>query len=309
MVQLLNHQGESIPLDQGLGFEDPAVQFGAGGAFETIRVEGGRCHLYWAHQERLERALGFLGLRIDFPSAVVEQALREELNRFDPGAALRMRLTVGCDPDASVGEHNSESPARMWIEARPLGDEYLGPAGTRRRYRTTLFPDYYVTAGDPWRRHKTTRYFAHWEARRRARLRGFDEAILLNERGEVVEGSMHNLFWIARGRLYTPPSESGPLPGTFSAYVRRIAGELDIETYAVAARPPKLREAEGVFLTNALAEIRDVSSIDGWGYTPLNEHPVGKLLLERVETERESRGDFAPGGARPAGGRSKINPK
>ena len=58
------------------------------------------------------------------------------------------------------------------------------------------FRDYGLPSTDPWNNHKTTRYFAHIEARRRAQLRGFDEALLLNEFGNVVEASAHNLFWI-----------------------------------------------------------------------------------------------------------------
>jgi branched-subunit amino acid aminotransferase/4-amino-4-deoxychorismate lyase len=301
MVQLLNHQGESLPGPEALEFTDPAVQFGAGGLFETIRVEGGRFHLYRAHWDRLERGLEFLGLKLDFPPQVLEAAMVGELAAFDPEAALRVRLTVGLDPGAADPAAGGGSPARVWIEARPLPEDCLGPVEARPRYRTLLFPDYFIASSDPWRRHKTTRYFGHWEARRRARRRGFDEAILLNERGEVVEGSAYNLFWIARGRLYTPPPDSGPLPGTFAAYVRRIAGDLDIETYAVTAQPQRLRDAEAVFLTNALAEIRDVASIDGWGYPPLGEHHLGRALMEQVEAEREARGDFSPAspGGRP----------
>jgi branched-subunit amino acid aminotransferase/4-amino-4-deoxychorismate lyase len=294
MVQHLNYKGLRLEGADRVNFGDPAVQFGAAGAFETIRVEAGRLHLYQAHRDRLERALEFLKLKLELPSEALDTAIARELEGFAPEASLRMRLTVGLDPEAPVGGGEARSPTRIWIEARPLPDDCVGPLGERPRYRATLYSDYIVASCDPWRRHKTTRYYAEWEARRRARLRGFDEAILINERGEVVEATAHNLFWIARGRLYTPPPSAGPLPGTFAAYVRRIARELDVETYAVAAPAQRLREADCLFLTNALSEIRGVERLDGWVFPPLAEHELGRRLVERVEATRELRGDFAP---------------
>jgi branched-subunit amino acid aminotransferase/4-amino-4-deoxychorismate lyase len=148
-----------------------------------------------------------------------------------------------------------------------------------------------LSANDPWNTHKTTRYFAHAEARRRAVTRGFDEALFLNEFGNVVEASAHNLFWIKDACLFSPPSDAGGLPGTFAAYVRRIATDLGIRHLTANAWIGEVRTADTLFLTNAVGEIRKVSILVDLTIALLEDSDVGRLVLERVEADRDLRAD------------------
>jgi branched-chain amino acid aminotransferase len=96
-----------------------------------------------------------------------------------------------------------------------------------------------------------------------ARLRGFDEAIFLNEAGHVAEGSAENLFLVRRGRLITPDVSQGILEGitrdTLITLARETLG-LDVETRAVDRT--ELYVADEVFLCGTAAEVAPVINID-----------------------------------------------
>lgn len=73
-----------------------------------------------------------------------------------------------------------------------------------------------LQSGDPWLGHKTTQR-AVYDAARAAMPDGVDEVILLNERGELCEGSITNLFVTQGGQRLTPPLSCGLLPGVLRA--------------------------------------------------------------------------------------------
>jgi 4-amino-4-deoxychorismate lyase len=142
-----------------------------------VRLAG---HL--ARMERTARALGF-----PFDEAAIERALAA----IPDGDPLRVRLTV----DA----HGAPD-----VQAAPLAP---GPDVWRVAiHEQRLDPD------DPWLRVKTTAR-ARYDRARAALPDGVDEWLFLNDRGEVCEGTITNLFLRREGTLLTPPVGSGLLPG------------------------------------------------------------------------------------------------
>jgi branched-subunit amino acid aminotransferase/4-amino-4-deoxychorismate lyase len=158
-----------------------------------------------------------------------------------------------------------------------------------------VFGDYRISTSDPWIGHKSTQYYAYWEARRRAVEKGFDEAILLNERGEIAEGAMANIFWIRADALYTPHIDCGGLPGIFSAYIKGLRLELGIELHESAASPEELAHADSIFLTNSLGEVMVAQSIgQGRIFDKPLSNPVLSRLIEKVEQGRPGRTESSP---------------
>jgi branched-chain amino acid aminotransferase len=97
----------------------------------------------------------------------------------------------------------------------------------------------------------------------RAQARGFDEVILLNERGEVAECTSANIF-IAQGNdVSTPPLNSGCLPGITREI---LIGETLVPGIRVRERslaPCDLEQAEEVFITSTTRNLLPVSQIEG----------------------------------------------
>ncbi len=99
-------------------------------------------------------------------------------------------------------------------------------------------------------------------AKTEAHLAGFDEAIVLNEDGQVAEGSAENLFLVRDGVLITPPITANILEGITRDTVITLAKDLGIP---VAERPVDRTElylAEEVFLTGTAAGLAPVVEID-----------------------------------------------
>ncbi|WP_242394595.1 aminotransferase class IV [Anaeromyxobacter oryzisoli] len=114
---------------------------------------------------------------------------------------------------------------------------------------------------------KTGAHLNHVLAVREARARGAHEALLLDERGFVTEGSSSNVFVVAGGRVRTPPLAAGILEGVTRGVVLRLARAEGIPMDEVPLRPPELEAADEVFITSTMREIVPV--------TRLGERAVG----------------------------------
>ena len=136
------------------------------------------------HLARMARTCAALGLRFDAVEA------REALDEARGGADLRARLTVGADGFQLICAPLSPT-TDLWDVAL---------AGAR------------VVAGDPWRAVKTS-HREIYDVAREEMPAGIGELIFLNDRGEVAEGTITNVFVERGGRLVTPPVSAGALPG------------------------------------------------------------------------------------------------
>ncbi len=109
---------------------------------------------------------------------------------------------------------------------------------------------------------KTLNYLDNLLARRDARARGADEAIVLNTRGNVAEGSASNVFIVTGVRLLTPPVDAGALPGIARATVLELAPSLRLEVCETPFGLDAVRAAEEAFLTNSLMEVLPLTRVD-----------------------------------------------
>lgn len=99
-------------------------------------------------------------------------------------------------------------------------------------------------------------------ARMEAIKAGFDEAIMLNTSGMVVEASGENIFIVKNNILITPPISSGALEGITRDTVLRLAKDNNIVTKIDDFSKDELYLADEVFLTGTAAEIKTVGEID-----------------------------------------------
>jgi branched-chain amino acid aminotransferase len=95
-----------------------------------------------------------------------------------------------------------------------------------------------------------------------ALARGFDEAILLNDRGNVAEGSGENIFVISGGTLITNDGSSDILEGITRGSVLEIARELGIPTSVRALTRDDLATCDEAFFTGTAAEVVPIVRID-----------------------------------------------
>lgn len=154
---------------------------------ETMLWDGGAYPRLAGHMVRLTRSAAELGFCCDLGK--VQAALPV------PDAPARVRLALGASGDPEVTQAALPPAAPEWRVA--VAEERLDSA-------------------DPWLRHKTTRR-ATYDAARAVLPAGIDELLFLNERGEVCEGTISNVFFDRGQGLRTPPLICGLLPGVLRA--------------------------------------------------------------------------------------------
>ncbi|SFP04074.1 aminotransferase class IV family protein [Tranquillimonas alkanivorans] len=137
------------------------------------------------HLDRLEQSAARLGFPCDRDTA------RARLLECEGDLPLRLRLTLGADGTLEVTQAPLGEVPSLW---------HVRLAEMRLR------------SDDPWLGVKSTQRVLY-TATRAALPAGVDEVLFLNERGEVVEGTITNVFLDRDGTLLTPPLSSGALPG------------------------------------------------------------------------------------------------
>lgn len=93
-----------------------------------------------------------------------------------------------------------------------------------------------------------------------------DDILLLNEKGNVIESAIANLFWVKDGKVFTPPLSEGCLAGTFRLVIIDLIKELSLPFEEKMMILEDLKTADEVFLTNGIRKIRWVREIDGYFY-------------------------------------------
>jgi branched-chain amino acid aminotransferase len=96
-----------------------------------------------------------------------------------------------------------------------------------------------------------------------AQKAGFDEVVLLNERGEVAECTAANIFCMREGRVLTPPLSSGCLEGVTRGVVLEIGAAAGVRVEERALRTDDLYSADGVFISSTNRGVIAVSEING----------------------------------------------
>jgi branched-chain amino acid aminotransferase len=224
------------------------------GVFSTLRVQEGVPFVFERHWERMQRDAA--RMHVPFPSD--RDSVRARLLRLvEANSAWNATLRV-----AVVRNHGGlfEGPdlARDFeliaftADINNWGTSVRLTVKAHGRHAQNEFAGTKVLS---WAQNLTWYEEAH--------QRGFDEMILLNERGEVCECTSANLF-IARGNeVFTPPLNSGCLPGVTRALLLEEIRVPGISAAEKTLLPKDLEDADQVFITSTTRDFLPVSQIEG----------------------------------------------
>lgn len=245
------------------------------GLFETVRVYGNRPFLWAEHLARLHTGAELLRLRLPYSNAELTAAAAELLARnATPEALLRLHVSRGVGR-RGYSPRGADSPTVILSQHPVTTNDPAQPIAWKLATASLRLP-----AHDPLTAVKSANKLIHILARAEAEDQAADEALLLNVAGDVAEATSGNVFWVADGRLFTPPLTDGALPGVTRAWVLRLAAQLGLQVAEQTAKPADLRDAEGVFLTLSSLEIVPVTHLDGVG---LRQSPVTRRLHEAYQ--------------------------
>lgn len=220
------------------------------GLFETFRIYPGKNLVFVEdHLHRMAEGCRFFAL--PFPKDQALAALESALDEVPAHVEARLRLSLIC--------HGYESTAKVTFETtwEPLKEMRVQQD---RGVKLGLAP-FQRFSKSPLVRFKTTSYLENIFVFTWARSQGCFDALFTNERGEITEGCITNVFFLRQGHLLTPPAEAGLLPGITRKQIIGAAQGQGLSVTESTVRPADLRAFDGVFVTNSVIEVLPVCAV------------------------------------------------
>lgn len=239
------------PLDQGF-------LFGAS-VYETIRTYDGVPFVLERHLERLRASAESLGIDIDVSTETLTERLHATLEAAG-NAESSIRIVISAGVGAIDYRTGSARKPTVVIIVRPLPEfpESLYREGAKAAFATIML----AGKGNLSPKIKSSNLLNNIMALRQAHEKGAYEALLLNARGEVCEGSMSNVFVVRSGTVATPPLSSGLVEGITREHVIELAQENGIELEEKTLTPEDLLGADEVFITASARQVVPIVRVD-----------------------------------------------
>jgi branched-chain amino acid aminotransferase len=256
------------------------------GIFEGIRFYNGRVFRLEEHLERLWDSARSICLEIPMTQEGMTEALLETIrhNHLHDGY-IRLLVTRGIG-NLGLNPEQCKNPSVIIIVAKiALYHEEFYQKGlsivtcaTRRSNPASLNPAV-----------KSLNYLNNVMARIEANLAGADEALMLNDAGNVAECTADNVFIIKRDQIFTPPITAGALRGITRSIVFEIAAEFGLSVAEADFTRHDVFVADECFLTGTAAEIVPVVKADGRLIGNGKPGPITKRIIARFrEMTRET---------------------
>ncbi|MFN3075840.1 MAG: branched-chain amino acid aminotransferase [Alphaproteobacteria bacterium] len=233
--------------------------------FEGERVYGGKVFKLREHTERLLFSAGILGFKIPFTAAEIDAATRQvlEANGITDGyvrpVAWRGSEMMG------VAAQNNTIHLSIACWAWP---SYFSPEARMAGLRLKI---------SPWRRpHPETAptnakaaglYMICTLSKHQAENEGYEDALMLDWRGQIAEATGANLFLVIDGVVHTPTPDCF-LDGITRRTVIDLARKQGLTVIERAILPEEMAKAQEVFLTGTAAEVTPVREIGPYRFTP-----------------------------------------
>ncbi len=238
----------------------------AAGIFEGIRAyhneQTGRLYIFRLkeHLDRLQESAKIARIPLPYPAEKIQDSLIELIKKNELRQDMHIRISAFVSEDD--GRLNSAGPIGLSMAAMPMG-----------RY-DALAPTEGLKVGvSAWRRISDdnmpprVKSIANYQNSRLALMdaqaAGFQDAILLDQRGKVSEGPGYNIFMVRNGQVTTPPVTNGILEGVTRDTLLRLFAE--VHGLTVVQREidrTELYVADEVFFCGSGKEVTPIGSID-----------------------------------------------
>lgn len=137
---------------------------------------------------------------------------------------------------------------------------------------------YRVSTFSPTAGVKSLNYLDHVLSWEEAQSRDFDEAVMLNERGEIVSGTLANIFWSKDGTIHTPALSTSAIAGITRELVIDIAAKHFIPLVEGVYEMSDFTDADEIFMTSSGLGIAPVTTFDFRRYVLEPRTLVGNLM-------------------------------
>ncbi|MFA8433694.1 MAG: aminotransferase class IV [Marinifilaceae bacterium] len=222
--------------------------------FETIHANATSIQFLKEHFGRLTRGMKAIGMEapVDFTAEKIEMETIRLLNKNKLFGGARIRLTVFRNDGGLYTPTDNSISYVIESDALPHGEYELNRKGLNIGIFSNIKKPF-----NPLSRFKTGNALPFILAGIERKKQQWDDCLILNDRGNLVEGLSSNLFIVKDGILFTPSLESGCVAGIMREQVIEAALQLPITVFDdCELTPQQLLEADEIFLTNSISGIR-----------------------------------------------------
>ena len=232
------------------------------GVYETIRVSNNVIYFLEDHSQRLIDSAQIISLEHSFSESFVRQSIQELVKKSDAGTYNLKLLLIG-------GPTKSEASLYILCLSPFFPDRKLYKNGAS-------FITYNYERAFPHA--KTLNMLQSYMAYRKARENNSYDALLVNRRGYITEGSRTNFFCVNKNKIVSP-LEDDILLGVMRKVVLKVAIQNGIEIICKDIRPSDIKNYEAAFVTSTSSKIIPVKSIDNVPIGPLS--PTLEMLINK----------------------------
>jgi branched-chain amino acid aminotransferase len=251
------HNTKLMPIEEARLSPGQAGLLNGWGLFTTLHIFDGIPFAFERHWKRLKKDAARTHCPFPFEAEKVRSYLAEviEANHVREGCARIYAIYN------QVGHWRSD-------ESFPMVDLFLCSTDlpTFRQPARLNLREHGRHAASPLAGVKVTSWLNNVWNFYEAQQSGFDEVVLLNERGEVSECTAANVFCVRGGRVLTPPLNSGCLEGITRSILLEIGPRAGVACEEAVLRPADLFSAEEVFISSSNRNLLAVGEIAGHRY-------------------------------------------
>ena len=253
MHRFIYHNDRVLPVEEARLSPVQAGLINGWGVFTTVRVYDGIPFALERHYDRLARDAERILLPLKTPLATVRDAMLSMLQANQVvNACVRIYFILNTIGIWKSDEGFPQVDLIMYAVDVP---ERIGPT-------TLSVQEHGRHAGHPLTGTKVTSWLNNAWMVEQAHRRGFDDALLLNERGEVSECTAANIFCIRGGDVATPPLSSGCLAGVSRQILFEESARSGVPISERTLRLEDLYYADEVFITSTTRHVQAISHIE-----------------------------------------------
>lgn len=245
------------------------------GVFETFRVVNKKAWDIDLHFQRLEYAIEKLKIEqaTYFNKERILQHIEQLIDKNGIYADARVRLAVFRNPGLGYTPEDNQLSYILTVN-NCVGEGYaINQQG--------LAVDTYLEIKKPLNslsNLKLTNSQLYVLAGIDAREKGLDDALILNEKGSIIESTNSNIFAICNNVIYTPAITEGCVAGTMRMHIINLAVEMGFKIFECSLSHQRLMSADEVFLTNAVKGVQWVNRYKSKRYF----HKVADQMIEAL---------------------------
>jgi branched-chain amino acid aminotransferase len=258
MDSLILHNGRIVPLAEATLSPGQAGLLSGWGVFTTLRVYRGQPFEFHRHWLRMERDATRLGVDLVYREEQVRAQI-VGLARANQRLEGMGRVWFVRNGGGLWSDRRDRPATDLLVFTREL---VTWPASHRLMLRENAVCSGGVLAGA-----KILSWAQNTLLLERAHSEGFDDALLVNEKGELAECTSANVFVVRAGKVLTPPLSSGCLPGVTREVLLEVAPQAGIEITEQVLTTDDLSSADEVFIGSTTREVAPVGFVSPrWNY-------------------------------------------